>query len=95
MQLKVKESSVDAKRDGVLGDPLSIVIPALSSNFSHFGHFTKIHLNPLSSVVSPGNIRTMVVESTFARLIPSAILKEQVMSLISVLCLQLKREAAA
>ena len=76
MQLKVKESSVDAKRDCVLGYPLSIVIPALSSNFSHFGHFTKIYLNPLSFVVSPGNIRTMVVESTFARLIPSAILKE-------------------
>jgi len=63
VQLILKESTIDAVRDNIFGDPLSHIISTLSSDLSHFSHFSKIHLYPLSLVVSLGDISAVMVQS--------------------------------
>lgn len=72
-QLKLKVSAIYAVRDHVLGHPLSYIIAALSSDFGHFSHLSKVHLNPLPLVVGRGNIRSMVVKPSLARCISRVI----------------------
>ena len=49
------------------------MIAALSSDFGHFSHLSKVHLNPLSLVVGSGNVRGGSVEPSLAGCIGGAI----------------------
>ena len=75
MRLELKVSTIDAVRHDVPGHPLSCIIPALSSYLGHFGHFSKVHLDPLSFVVTFSNIRGLLIQSAIAWSITCAILQ--------------------
>lgn len=75
MNLELKISTINAVRDDVFGHPLSYIIAALGSDFCHFGHLSKVHLNPLSDVVGFSDVRALVIQPAIARSIASTILQ--------------------
>ena len=51
----------------------TVMIAALSSDFGHFSHLSKVHLNPLPLVVGSGNVRGRFVDPSLAGCIGEAI----------------------
>ena len=66
MKLILKVSTINTVRDSVLGYPLTMIIATLGSDFSYFGDFSKIHLDPLPFVSPLGSIGGGMVDPSFA-----------------------------